>query len=62
MLLYIPIFLKILFLFNITNLYFLAIIFAIPVIVDTSAYFGGMLLGHKFIKRKFSPRISPKKT
>ena len=50
-LIYIPLFLKFLYLYNRKN-----------IIVDTSAYFGGMLLGHKIIKNPFSPHISPKKT
>lgn len=61
-LIYIPLFLKFLYLYNRINIYLFACIFLIPIIVDTSAYFGGMLLGHKIIKKPFSPHISPKKT
>lgn len=61
-LMYIPLFLKFLYLYNRINIYLFACIFLIPIIVDTSAYFGGMLLGHKIIKKPFSPHISPKKT
>lgn len=61
-LIYIPLFLKFLYLYNRINIYLFACIFLIPTIVDTSAYFGGMLLGHKIIKKPFSPHISPKKT
>ena len=61
-LIYIPLFLKFLYLYNRINIYLFACIFLIPIIVDTSAYFGGMLLGYKIIKKPFSPHISPKKT
>ena len=61
-LIYIPLFLKFLYLYNRINIFLFACIFLIPIIVDTSAYFGGMLLGHKIIKKPFSPHISPKKT
>lgn len=61
-LIYIPLFLKFLYLYNRINIYLFVCIFLIPIIVDTSAYFGGMLLGHKIIKKPFSPHISPKKT
>ena len=61
-LIYIPLFFKYLFIYNIQNLYLFGCIFLIPIIVDTSAYFGGMLLGKKIIKKPFSPKISPKKT
>ncbi|WP_373441144.1 phosphatidate cytidylyltransferase [Metamycoplasma equirhinis] len=61
-LLFIPIFSKALYIYNVANLYIFFAIFLIPIIADTSAYFGGMLLGHKIIKRGFAPHISPKKT
>ncbi|MBN0919477.1 phosphatidate cytidylyltransferase [[Mycoplasma] gypis] len=58
----IPLFTKILFIINIYNIYILLAIELIAISVDTSAMLGGMALGQKFIKRKFAPRISPKKT
>ncbi|PAF55346.1 phosphatidate cytidylyltransferase [Mycoplasmopsis agassizii] len=41
---------------------FALIIVFVPVITDTSAFLGGILLGRKFIRRKFAPFVSPKKT
>ncbi|WP_369085814.1 phosphatidate cytidylyltransferase [Metamycoplasma spumans] len=61
-LIFIPTFSKILFMFSVGGLYFIFCIFLIPIVVDTTAYFGGRLLGHKLIKRGFAPHISPKKT
>ncbi|WP_412031667.1 phosphatidate cytidylyltransferase [Metamycoplasma buccale] len=59
---YMPVFSKILFVYNMSNLYYLFVIALIPIVVDTMGYFGGMLFGMKLIKRKFAPHISPKKT
>ncbi|TPI02455.1 phosphatidate cytidylyltransferase [Mycoplasma struthionis] len=58
----IPIFLKVLFILNAANIYLLFCVFIIPMVTDTAAYFGGKFLGHKLFKRKFAPKISPKKT
>lgn len=41
---------------------FILILFIGPVICDTFAYFGGLLLGNKFFSRKLAPKISPNKT
>ena len=59
---YIPIAFKLLYLYNVLSLYILFAIFFIPVIVDSFGYFIGMWIGGKFIKKKFAPHISPKKT
>ncbi|WP_165169459.1 phosphatidate cytidylyltransferase [Metamycoplasma arthritidis] len=59
---YLPLTGKLLFIYNTQNLYLFFAVALIPMIVDTFGYFGGMLLGHKLFKRKFCPKISPKKT
>ncbi|TPR54746.1 phosphatidate cytidylyltransferase [Metamycoplasma neophronis] len=61
-LIFIPAFLKIMFMFNVGNIYFIFCIFFIPIVVDTTAYFAGRLLGHKIFKIGLAPHISPKKT
>ncbi|MGX9340630.1 phosphatidate cytidylyltransferase [Mycoplasma sp. 4044] len=61
-LLIVPIFSKILFIVNVKNIYILLAIELVAVSVDTSAMLGGMAFGQKIIKRKFAPRLSPKKT
>ncbi len=47
---------------NTENLSFLIVLLAGPVICDTFAFFGGLLLGGKIFKRKLAPKISPNKT
>ncbi|AXE61031.1 phosphatidate cytidylyltransferase [[Mycoplasma] phocae] len=61
-LIFVPWFLKILFIVNVANLYILFCIFIIPMASDTAAYFGGKFLGKKIIKRSLAPRISPNKS
>ncbi len=41
---------------------FILILFIGPIICDTFAYFGGLLLGNKIFKKKLAPKISPNKT
>ncbi|TNK82635.1 hypothetical protein C4M96_03615 [Mycoplasmopsis pullorum] len=41
---------------------FVLLIFGLPAICDTSAFFIGKSFGHKYIKQKLAPSISPKKT
>ncbi|QJG66374.1 phosphatidate cytidylyltransferase [Mycoplasma phocoeninasale] len=61
-LVFIPWFLKIMFIVNVANIYILFCIFIIPMMSDTAAYFGGRLLGRKIIKRSLAPHISPNKS
>ncbi|ASI53723.1 hypothetical protein MHSN_00615 [Metamycoplasma hyosynoviae] len=58
---FIPFFFKLLYIFNATFIYGFLTFLLIPMSVDTTGYFGGMLLGRKIIKRNFC-KISPKKT
>ena len=58
-----PLFIKTIFIINLYSICFLFFVLCIPIIADTTAYFGGMLLGDKVLaKYKFAPKLSPKKT
>lgn len=59
---FIPMVAKYFWILNILNVWALGLLISISSISDTMALFGGMLFGKKFIKRPFTPMISPNKT
>ncbi|MBD3898792.1 phosphatidate cytidylyltransferase [Mycoplasma hominis] len=59
---FIPSSFKLIFMYNVMSLYWLFILFLIPIVCDSFAYLIGRLIGRKIIKFGFAPHISPKKS
>lgn len=58
----ITLFTKIIFILSVIHWTLICFVIIIAIIFDSTAYAGGILLGRKFIKYPFTPRLSPKKS